>query len=102
MPHSVFIVLMHQIYTLSYCYEHTRINWQVYNREESRREKTEQHHCLSYFFRLYGNVLTTKAALHLHGLPVILLRVVCLCKCTWPKQIKNFHQDVIGGRVGGG
>lgn len=26
-----------------------------------------------------------------------------MCKCTWHKQIKKFHQDVIGGKsVGGG
>lgn len=62
-------------------------------------ETTEQHHCLSDFSRLYGNVMTTKAALHLHGLPVFLPKVVCVCKCTLPKQIKKCHQNVIGGRV---
>lgn len=24
---------------------------------------------------------------------------VRMCKCTWPKQIKKIHQNVIGGRV---
>lgn len=61
-------------------YVHTLIvNWQADNGEENIREKTGQHHCLSYFSHLYGNVLTTKAGPHLHGLPGFLLRVVCVC-----------------------
>ena len=34
------------------------------------QERTEQHDLLSDFTGLYGNVMTTKAALHLHGLLV--------------------------------
>lgn len=49
-------------------------------------EGSVQHRCLSDFTCLYGNVMTTKAALHLHGLSVFLLTVSCLSlrKCSWP------------------
>ena len=54
--------------------------------------------CLSDLSHLYGNVMTTKASLHLHGLPVFLREDVCSsAKGTWRKQIKKFHQNVIGG-----
>lgn len=52
-----------------------------------QQERAEQH--------LYGNVLTTGAALHLHGFSVLLLD---LFECTSLKQIKEFHQNLIGRR----
>lgn len=72
------------------------------DRAEKIAERTEQHHCLSDFTRIYGNVMTTKAALHLHDQPGFSPQGCgCVCKCTWHKQIKKFHQDVIGGKSGG-
>lgn len=93
MPHCVSIEWMLQRLRHTGCC--TVLDVCVDNREKNSIERT---HCLSDFSRLYGNVMTTKAALHLHGLPVFLPKVVC-ASTLQPKQIKKFHQNVIGGRV---
>ena len=86
MPRRVFFLFMHQrlrnasgcsvqmLYILLFAfmcvYVHTCC-WVVAGQQRGKeQERTEQHDLLSDFTGLYGNVMTTKAALHLHGLLV--------------------------------